>query len=63
LLREENEDIVAAFLEAASGFALEDAGAILRGQGIELGGGTYFRTLPHLHHVDGFFAAVLVRTG
>ena len=61
ILGEENEDIVAAFLEAHPQFHRLSAAAILAEQNIALGGGEEMRLLPHLHGTDGFFAAVLER--
>jgi 16S rRNA (cytosine967-C5)-methyltransferase len=61
LLEDENEAIVDAFLGAHAQFRLGHCGEILRGQGIELDTGPYFRVLPHLHAMDGFFAAVMER--
>jgi 16S rRNA (cytosine967-C5)-methyltransferase len=63
ILREENEAIVEAFLATHPQFALDDAGGILRAQGIALDTGVYFRVCPHSHQMDGFFAAVLARDG
>jgi len=60
ILREENEDVVAAFLEAHPDFEVLPAGDVL---GPELGPkvtrGGFLRTYPHLHGTDGFFGAVL----
>lgn len=61
LLREENEEIVSAFLDAEPAFAIVPAGDVLRQQGIALGMGDYLRLWPHVHGTDGFFAAVLER--
>ena len=39
-------------------FKLCNAAEILRTQQIDLDTGNYLKLLPHLHHTDGFFAAV-----
>ncbi len=62
ILREENEDIVDAFLAAHPEFHRLDACATLQQQGIALDCGTDLRLLPHVHGSDGFYAAVLERT-
>ena len=59
LLREENEDVVAAFLAGQAEFRQLDCSAILRGAGVPLDTGLFLRLFPHLHGTDGFFAAVL----
>ena len=58
LLRDENEDIVENFLAANEDFKLINANEILLQQQINLDTGKYLKLLPHLHHTDGFFAAV-----
>ena len=58
LLAAENDAIVAAFLESHPDFKLTPASEVLAKHGIELVGDT-LRLLPHQHHTDGFFAAVL----
>ncbi len=63
LLPEENEAIVAAFLEGHHGFALKPAAAALAEQNIPLDTGPYLRLDPQLHGTDGFFAAVLEKHG
>jgi 16S rRNA (cytosine967-C5)-methyltransferase len=63
LLREENEQIVEEFLARNSTFKLTPACEVLRSQGIELDTGDYLRVFPHTHDMDGFFAAVMERTG
>jgi 16S rRNA (cytosine967-C5)-methyltransferase len=60
LLREENDAIVDAFLASHPDFVLTPASGVLARAGIELAGDT-LRLLPHRHHTDGFFAAVLDR--
>lgn len=62
LLREENEDVVAAFLAAHSDFALVPVAEILARRNIPLHDmGDMLRLWPHRHNTDGFFAAVLER--
>lgn len=61
LLREENEDVVADFLTQRPQFHTEDAATLLRPLGLELDSAPYYRVLPHQHHMDGFFAALLRR--
>jgi 16S rRNA (cytosine967-C5)-methyltransferase len=58
LLRDENEEIAEAFLQANSDFKLVPANTILAQQEINLDTGDYLKLLPHLHQTDGFFAAV-----
>ena len=58
LLSDENEQIVEAFLSAHADFKSLNAGEILSQQQIDLDTGKYLKLLPHLHHTDGFFAAV-----
>jgi 16S rRNA (cytosine967-C5)-methyltransferase len=60
LLAAENDAIITAFLETHPEFKLTPACEVLAKQGIELAGDT-LRLLPHQHHTDGFFAAVLDR--
>jgi 16S rRNA (cytosine967-C5)-methyltransferase len=60
-LNEENEDIVAQFLQANPDFTLVPMNAVLAEQKIDLDTGEYLKMLPHVHHTDGFFAAVLER--
>ncbi|HEX6733547.1 MAG TPA: RsmB/NOP family class I SAM-dependent RNA methyltransferase [Azonexus sp.] len=60
LLQEENDAIVAAFLAAHPEFTLTPASAVLARHGITVDGDS-LRLLPHRHHTDGFFAAVLDR--
>lgn len=58
LLAAENDAIITAFLAAHPDFTLTPASEVLAKHGIELAGDT-LRLLPHQHHTDGFFAAVL----
>jgi len=58
LLNDENENIAEQFLATHPDFKLLNAAEILRGQQIDLDTGNYLKLLPHLHHTDGFFAAV-----
>jgi 16S rRNA (cytosine967-C5)-methyltransferase len=62
ILREENEDIVNAFLETHADFRLLSVAEILRNLTIGIAdAGEFLRLAPHVHHTDGFFAAVLER--
>jgi 16S rRNA (cytosine967-C5)-methyltransferase len=61
LLREENEDIVEAFVVQQPQFRQLDCSVILREAGVALDTGLFLRLFPHLHGTDGFFAAVLER--
>lgn len=63
LLRAENEDVVATFLQENPHFSLLDCAEILRHQHIELDTGTYLKLSPDRHGTDGFFAAVMQRAG
>lgn len=58
LLRDENEAIVEAFMQANPDFSLVPANAVLAHHHIALDTGPYLKLLPHLHQTDGFFAAV-----
>jgi 16S rRNA (cytosine967-C5)-methyltransferase len=61
--RQENEGVVRRFLEKRQEFRLEHIGERLPSWGKDLVDGEGFlKTLPHVHHMDGFFAALLVRT-
>jgi 16S rRNA (cytosine967-C5)-methyltransferase len=60
LLNEENDAIVDAFLATHPDFVLTPASSVLARAGITLDG-DLLRLLPHRHHTDGFFAAVLDR--
>jgi 16S rRNA (cytosine967-C5)-methyltransferase len=59
LLREENEEIVDAFLAERPEFTARHCGEILRQQGIAIDVGERMRLWPQVHGTDGFFAAVL----
>jgi 16S rRNA (cytosine967-C5)-methyltransferase len=62
LLDEENRAVVEAFLAAHPEFTVRPASEVLAAQGIALDTGKYLELTPHLHHTDGFFAAVLERS-
>jgi 16S rRNA (cytosine967-C5)-methyltransferase len=59
LLREENQDIVEAFLAQHPEFKLLNCNEILLQQRIPLDTGPYLQLWPHVHGTDGFFAAAL----
>lgn len=60
LLTAENEAVVDAFLAGHADFTLASAAQVLARHGVVLEGDT-LRLVPHRHHTDGFFAAVLDR--
>ena len=63
LLREENEDVVAAFLAGNAEYGIMPVAEALARRQIALpGAGHYLRLWPHRHGTDGFFGAVLLRT-
>ncbi len=62
LLREEDEDIVSAFLAAHPDFHLLPAGEVLAAQNITLAMDDYLRLDTAKHGTDGFFAAVMERS-
>lgn len=63
VLREENQQVVDAFVAAHPEFEVESAPEILRAQGIDVEGrvdaGAVLELWPHRSATDGFFAAVL----
>lgn len=61
LLDEENEAIVNQFLTTHNDFSLVPMKDVLAEQKIPLEMQDYLKLLPHLHHTDGFFAAVMER--
>jgi 16S rRNA (cytosine967-C5)-methyltransferase len=61
LLREENQDVVAEFLDKHADFRLVPASQVLLQQHLPLTMGEVFQLLPHRHDTDGFFAAILER--
>lgn len=67
LLKEENQDVIEAFLQENPDFELLNAWDILASQGVEVlqfqkeRFGPYFVMLPHLNKTDGFFGAVLAK--
>ena len=69
LLRRENQDVVEAFLAANPEWRLLPAKDVFEEQRIRFPDsqwerfGAYMQLLPHVNNTDGFFAAVLERTG
>jgi len=61
MLDEENEGIVQAFLASHPDFSLVPMHQVLQEQKIDLDMQDYLKMMPHKHHTDGFFAAVLER--
>jgi 16S rRNA (cytosine967-C5)-methyltransferase len=69
VLPQENAQIVDAFLREHTEFTPLDAWALLAAAGIDIarhtvdvGDARYLQLWPHVHHCDGFFAAVLERS-
>ncbi|ADJ62695.1 RsmB/NOP family class I SAM-dependent RNA methyltransferase [Herbaspirillum seropedicae] len=60
-LEEENDEVIADFLQSHPDFILRPMGEVLAEQKIALEMGDYLKLLPHQHQTDGFFAAVLER--
>lgn len=61
LLPEENENIVQQFLARHPDFVLVPMRDVLAEQKINLEMDDFLKLLPHVHHTDGFFAAVFTR--
>jgi len=61
ILREENEDVVDAFLGKHGEFSRLNAGALLAEQGISIACGEDLHLSPQEHATDGFFAVALQR--
>ena len=60
VLREENDDVVEAFLAAHTDFQIMPAKEILgKERALEIGDGERLRLLPNRQGTDGFFAVVL----
>jgi 16S rRNA (cytosine967-C5)-methyltransferase len=59
LLPEENEKVIDNFLKTNSRFFLNSKPLVQHSQLFDAQG--YFRTYPHINHMDGFFGAVLER--
>lgn len=60
VLKAENQDIVEAFLAVNPEFKLMPATQVINKPELEREDG-YLVLLPHIHHTDGFFAALLAR--
>jgi 16S rRNA (cytosine967-C5)-methyltransferase len=57
--KEENEDVVKACLERNKDLVLEDARDHIPEWGLDLvDDHGFLKTFPHIHHMDGFFAAL-----
>jgi len=63
IAREEDEAVVETFLASGAPFRLVPAATLLPEARPPLATGPYLRLSPHTHGTDGFFAAVLERTG
>ncbi len=61
ILPEENENVIAAFLDAHPDFRRLSAAALLAEQGIGVDCGEEMHLLPHVHGTDGFYAVAMER--
>lgn len=61
ILPEENEGVVAAFLEEHEAFHLLECGELLAQARVPLKMGAFLHLSPHEHGTDGFFAAAIQR--
>ncbi|HCP47144.1 MAG TPA: hypothetical protein DIU15_13965 [Deltaproteobacteria bacterium] len=62
LLEDENDRVLAGFLERHREFAVLPVAAILGDQRAEqLGDGRVLKLYPHVHDTDGFYAVALTR--
>jgi 16S rRNA (cytosine967-C5)-methyltransferase len=61
LLDEENEAVARQFLATHEGFELVPMKDVLQEQKVALEMQDYLKLSPHIHHTDGFFAAVFER--
>lgn len=59
ILPQENQQIIESFLNKHPEFSIIPANNILRDRHISLDTGDFLQLRPHIHHTDGFFAAVL----
>jgi 16S rRNA (cytosine967-C5)-methyltransferase len=61
--KEENEDVVEDFLVKNSDMSLENLKRHVPEWGIDLiDAHGFFRTFPHIHHMDGFFGALFTKS-
>ena len=61
--KEENEGVVKGFLETNSEIALENLKITIPEWGLDLiDDNGFFRTLPHIHGMEGFFGALFTKT-
>jgi 16S rRNA (cytosine967-C5)-methyltransferase len=63
ILNEENGQVVEPFLGRHPDFALRPAGEVLANERIAVEAGRFLELWPHRHGTDGFYAAVLERSG
>jgi len=61
VLPDENERVIERFLSQDAAFTMGDVRADLARAGVPVDTGPTLKLLPHVHHCDGFFAAVLER--
>jgi 16S rRNA (cytosine967-C5)-methyltransferase len=59
ILYEENQGVINNFLEHNLDFTIVPASQILGNLNLKFIDNNYLILLPHIHHTDGFFAALL----
>ena len=61
ILNDENENIVASFLENNKHFKIIPQHTVMEKYGVDIGGGDFLKLTTHTHKTDGFFGALLQR--
>jgi len=61
ILNDENENIIATFLENNQHFKIIPQHIIMAKSGVDIGEGDFLKLNPHTHKTDGFFGALMER--